>query len=82
VDAPAKKRSIGLEKNKVTGLRDGSNQVRNARMTQRLASSNPNNGAPAAVNFANSFVRNGMAGIVMQNLRRIHKLNDTGLGRA
>src|SRR6266478_4256980 len=75
MNAPAKKRSIGFEKNKVASLRDGSNQARNAGAAQRLASSNPDNRRAAGINFADSFVRNGMAGIVMQDFCSIHKLN-------
>src|SRR5436190_3030352 len=78
VNAPAKKRSIGLEKNKVARLRNGPDKMRNARVMQRLASPNPNNRRAAGINLANSFVRNGMTGIMVQNFCRIHKLNGAG----
>ena len=78
MNAPTKKRSIGFEKNKVARLRDGPDKMRNASVMQRLASPNPNNRRAPGINHANSFVRNRMAGIVVQNFCRIHKLNGAG----
>src|SRR6267143_130717 len=79
MNAPAKKRSIGFEKNKVASLRDGSNQARNACSPQRLASSNPNHRRSAGSKVADYFVRNGIAGIVMQDFCSIHKLHGAGV---
>jgi hypothetical protein len=82
MNAAAKQGPIGFEKNKVTSLRDCSNQMRNAGMKQRLASTHPDYRRAAGNYFANLFVRNRMVGIVMQNFRRIHKLNGaTALGK-
>jgi hypothetical protein len=74
MNAAAKQGSIGLEKNKMTASRDGTHQMRNSRMFQRLASADPNDGRASRNYFVNLFVRNRMAGIVMQNFCRIHKL--------
>src|SRR5260370_16266199 len=78
MDAAAEKSSIGFEENKMTILRNGANQVRNAGMMQRFASPDPNDRRAAANNIADLFVRNRMAGIGMQNLRRIHELDEAG----
>jgi len=75
MNAAAKKRSIGFEKNRMTAPRDGANQMRNAGMTQRLGSSNPNGRGVAGNNFPNPLVRNRMAGIVMQDFRGIQELD-------
>src|SRR6266481_6582860 len=71
--------SISLKKNEVTSPGDRSDQMRNASMMQRLASAYPNDRRAARINFADSFVGNGMAGIVMQNFSRVHKLNGAGV---
>src|SRR5258708_7931000 len=78
MDAATEKSSIGFEENKMTVLRDGTNQMRNAGMMQRFASPDPNDRRAAANNIANLFVRNRMAGIGMQNFRRIHELDGAG----
>lgn len=78
MNAAAEQGSIGFEKNKLTSLGHRSNQMRNSRMMQGLASSDPNDRRAARNNFADPFVRNRMVGIVMQNFCRIHKLNRTG----
>src|SRR5713101_3140205 len=78
MNAAAEKSSIGFEENKMTILRDGANQVRNAGMMQRFASPDPNDRRAAANDIADFFVRNRMAGIGMQNFRRIHELNGAG----
>src|SRR5260370_19810779 len=78
MNAAAKKGSIGFEKNKVTSLRDCSNQVRNVGMKRRLDSSNPNDRRAAGNNLADAFVGNRMAGIGMQNFCGIHKLHGAG----
>src|SRR6267143_362174 len=75
MNATAKQGSTGFEKNKVTSLRDCSNQMRNAGMKQRLTSSDPNDWTAPGNNFAHPLVRNRMVGILMQKFRRIHKLN-------
>src|SRR5260370_28432239 len=78
MDAAAEKSSIGFEEYKMTILRDGANQMRNAGMMQRFASPDPNDRRAAANNIADLFVRNRMAGIGMQNFRRIHELDEAG----
>src|SRR5260370_6886921 len=75
MDAAAEKSSIGFEEYKMTILRDGANQMRNAGMMQRFASPDPNDRRAAANNIADLFVRNRMAGIGLQNFRRIHELD-------
>jgi hypothetical protein len=75
MNAAAKKRSIGFEKNRMTAPRDGASQMRNAGMTQGLASPDPNDGRTAGNNFADPFVRNRMAGILMQDFRGIQELD-------
>src|SRR5713226_1771077 len=75
MNAAAKMRSIGFEKNKMTSLRDRSNQMRNTGMMQRLASSDPHDRRAAGNNFANLFMRNRMVGVVMQNFCHIHNPN-------
>src|SRR5260370_37606195 len=72
----AEKSSIGFEKNKMTAVRDRSNQVGNARMMQRFASPDPNNRCRAANDSADLFVRNRMAGIGMQHFGSIHELDE------
>jgi hypothetical protein len=81
MNAAAKKRSIGFEENKMTAPRDGANQMRNARMKQRFACSDPNGRRTAVDKIANFFVRNGMAGIVMQNFRGIQELDGARVQR-
>jgi hypothetical protein len=81
MNAAAKKRSIGFEKNRMTAPRDGANQVRDARMKQRLASTDPNDRRTAADKVANHFVRNRMAGIVMQDFRGVQELDGTRIAR-
>src|SRR5258708_39938017 len=78
MDAAAEKGSIGFEENKMTVLRDGANQMRNAGMMQRFASPDPNNRRAAANDIADFLVRNRMAGIGMQNFCRIHELDRAG----
>src|SRR5260370_42368442 len=78
MDAAAEKSSIGFEEYKMTILRDGANQMRNAGVIQRLASPDPNDRRAAANNIADLFVRNWMAGIGMQNFRRIHEPDGAG----
>jgi len=78
MNAPAKKRSVSFEKDRMTAPRDGANQMRNAGMTQRLGSSNPNGRGVAGNNFPNPLVRNRMAGIVVQNFCRVQKLDGAG----
>src|SRR5260370_34760329 len=75
MNAAAEKSSIGFEENKMTVLRDGADQMRNAGMMQRFASPDPNDRRAAANDIADFFVRNRMAGIGMQNFRRIHELD-------
>ncbi len=58
----------------MTFLGNGANQMGDARMKQRFASPDPNDRRAAADNLADLFVRNRMAGIGMQNFRRIHEL--------
>jgi len=81
MDSAAEKSSIGFEKNKMTALRNGPNQMRNAGMTQRLVSPDPNDRRTAGNNFAHLFMRNGMAVIGMQDLCRIHKVDRTSEAR-
>jgi hypothetical protein len=71
MNAAAKKPSIGFEKNGMTAPREGANQMRDARVMQRFASADPNDRRTAADEIANLFVRNRMAGIVMQDFRGI-----------
>src|SRR6266404_2745449 len=78
MDAAAEKSSSGFEENKMAALRDGANQMRNAGMTQRFASPDPNDRRAAANNIADLFVRNRMAGIGMQNFCRIRELDGAG----
>src|SRR6267143_5629507 len=78
MNAAAEKSSIGFEENKMTVLRDGANQMRDARVKQRLASPDPNDRRAAADNIVNLFVRNRMAGIGMKNFRRIHEFYEGG----
>jgi hypothetical protein len=75
MNAATQKRSIGFEENKMTAVRDGADQMRNAGMIERFASTDPNNRRAAGDNFANLFVRNRMARIGMQNFCRIHELD-------
>ncbi|HUC54577.1 MAG TPA: hypothetical protein VMR90_11045 [Candidatus Cybelea sp.] len=75
MQAGSKKDPIGFQKNKVTRLGDGSNQMRNAGMIERLASRDPNNRGAAGNNLPNPLVRNRMIGIVMQKFRRFHELH-------
>jgi hypothetical protein len=81
MNAAAEKSSIGFEENKMTILRNGANQVRDAGMKQRFASANPNDRGAAADNIAHLFVRNGMAGISMQNFRSIDELDGAAASR-
>jgi len=60
MNAAAKKSSVGFKKNKVTSLRYCSNQMRNARMMQWFASTDPNDRRAAGNYFAYLFVRNRM----------------------
>src|ERR1700682_6519040 len=76
--AAAEKNSIGFEENKMAAVRDSANQMRNAGMMQRFASSDPNDRRLAANNIADLLVRNRMVGIGMQNFCRIHELNGPG----
>src|SRR5712664_2903447 len=73
--AAAEKSAIGFEENKMTAVRDGANQMRNAGMMQRFASPDPNDRRAAGNNFTDLFVGNRMAGIGMQNIRRIYELD-------
>ena len=81
MNTAAKKRSLGFEKNRKTAPRDGASQMRNAGMTQGLASPDPNYGRTAGNNFADPFVRNRMAGIVMQDFRGIQELDGLRIAR-
>ena len=74
MNAAAQKSSIGFEENKMTASRDSANQMRNAGMMQRLASPNPNDRRAAVDNIADLFVRNGVAGIGMENFRCLDEL--------
>jgi hypothetical protein len=65
----------------MTAPRDGANQMRNAGMTQRLGSSNPNGRGVAGNNFPNPLVRNRMAGIVMQDFGGIQELDGARIPR-
>jgi hypothetical protein len=67
--AAAEKSSIGFEENKMAVLRNCTNEMRDAGMKQGLASPDPHDRRTAAENIANLFVRNGVAGIGMQNFR-------------
>jgi hypothetical protein len=75
VDAAAECGSIGFEKNKMAAPRDGTDQMRNARMIERLASANPNHRRAAGNDFANPLVGNRLIGMVMQKFSGIHKPN-------
>jgi hypothetical protein len=76
--AAAEKSSIGFEENKMAAVRDGTNQMRDAGVMQRLASPDPNDRRAAANNIADLFVRNRTAGIGMQNFCRIHEPDGAG----
>jgi hypothetical protein len=62
----------------MTTSRDGTDQMSNAGMMQGLGSADPNDRRAARNYFSNLFVRNGVAGIVMQNFCGIHKLHGAG----
>src|ERR1700738_4972021 len=81
MNAAAEERSIGFQENKMTALRDSADQMRNPGMTERFASSDPNNRRAAANDVADLFMRDRMAGIGMQNLCRIHELHGANAPR-
>jgi hypothetical protein len=65
----------------VARLRYGTDQMRNSGVMQRLGSSNPNDRRAAGINFADPFVRNRMAGTVMQDFRGIQELDGARIRR-
>jgi len=75
MNAAAEKRSISFEKHEMTALRNSADKMRDARMMQRLAASDPHNRRAAGSDFADFFVRNGMAGVGMEDLRGVHELD-------
>jgi hypothetical protein len=60
MNAAAQKRCIGFKKNIVAAMRDGADEMCCARVKQRFAASDPNDGRTAGNHFANLFVRNRM----------------------
>ena len=77
VDTPPQQNAIRFQKNKVAARREGADKMRDPWMVQRLASANPNDRSRAGDDVPDFFVRNGMIGTAMQNLRWIDKLEQT-----
>jgi hypothetical protein len=74
VNAAAQQTATCFEKNEAAALHDGSDQVGDSGMIERLTTADPENGRGADKEAANSFVRNGMCGTSVQDLCSVDEI--------
>ena len=75
VNAAAERIAARFEKNEASAWRKGADKMRDARMLQRFATADPENGRGTIENAANLFVRNGMSRSGVQDFRSVDELD-------